>query len=97
MAKETEQTTSTTTEEPPRDAEQAGDGRASDAGHVCNVAFCPIGLALSAVQPMKPDVDRAPIGRRPRVLPGGEGGHDARADDLSKDGGASTFEKIDIG
>ena len=25
-------------------------------GHVCNVAFCPIGLALSAVQPLKPDV-----------------------------------------
>ena len=42
-------------------------------GHVCNVAFCPIGLALTAVQPLKPDVVEHLLARGPRVLPGGEG------------------------
>jgi hypothetical protein len=97
MAKETEQTTSTTTDEPPRDAEQAGDGRASDAGHVCNVAFCPIGLALSAVQPMKPDVIEHLLVAGREFFLAAKAVIDARADDLSKDSGTSTFEKIDIG
>ena len=26
----------------------------AEAAHVCDVAFCPIGLALSAVQPLAP-------------------------------------------
>jgi hypothetical protein len=97
MAKETEQTTSTTTEEPHRDAERAGSGRAGDAGHVCDVAFCPIGLALSAVQPMKPDVIEHLLVAGREFFLAAKAVIDARADDLSKDGGPSTFEKIDIG
>ena len=40
---------------------------------------------------------RAPPARRPGVLPGGQGADGRPADDLSKDGGSPTFEKIDIG
>jgi hypothetical protein len=97
MAKETEQTTSTATEEPPLDAEPTGSGRADDAGHVCDVAFCPIGLALSAVQPMKPDVIEHLLVAGREFFLAVKAVIDARADDLSKDGRPSTFEKIDIG
>ena len=38
--------------EPQREEAQA----AADREHVCNVAFCPIGLALSTVQGAAPDV-----------------------------------------
>ena len=37
-------------------APPVADGAGGAARHVCDVAFCPIGLALSAVQPLKPDV-----------------------------------------
>jgi hypothetical protein len=39
--------------ERPRDDERE---QTSDREHVCNVAFCPIGLALSTVQGAAPDV-----------------------------------------
>ena len=39
--------------------------------HVCNVAFCPIGLALTAAERVQPDVVVAPAAGRPRVLPRG--------------------------
>jgi hypothetical protein len=97
MTKKTEQRTSTTTEEPSRDAEQARNDRVSDAGHVCDVAFCPIGLALSAVQPMKPDVVEHLLAAGREFFLAARALMDARADDLSKEGDASTLEKIDIG
>lgn len=96
MAKRTEPTSSATTEEPPPDAEQVRDDRVSG-GHVCDVAFCPIGLALSAVQPMKPDVIEHLLVAGREFFLAAKAVMDARADDLSKDGGPSTFEKIDIG
>jgi len=102
MAKKTEQrtstqSTSTTTEEPSRDAEEVRNDDASDAGHVCDVAFCPIGLALSAIQPMKPDVVEHLLAAGREFFLAAKAIMDARADDLSKDGDASTLEKIDIG
>jgi len=94
---ETEPTSSATTEEPPPDADQDGNERASGAGHVCDVAFCPIGLALSAVQPMKPDVIEHLLVAGRELFLAAKAVMDARADDLSKGGGPSTLEKIDIG
>lgn len=96
MGKKTEQRTSTATEDP-RDAEQARNDRVSDAGHVCDVAFCPIGLALSAVQPMKPDVVEHLLAAGREFFLAAKALMDARADDLSKEGDASSLEKIDIG
>ncbi len=72
-------------------------GRAADAGHVCNVAFCPIGLALTAVQPLKPDVVEHLLVAGREFFLAAKALMDARADDLTKDGGPTTFEKIDIG
>ena len=70
---------------------------AADAGHVCNVAFCPIGLALTAVQPLKPDVVEHLLLAGREFFLAAKALMDVRADDLSKDGGSPTFEKIDIG
>jgi hypothetical protein len=82
--------------EPPASAPGKGPA-AGDAGHVCNVAFCPIGLALSAVQPLKPDVVEHLLLAGREFFLAAKALMDVRADDLSKDGGSPTFEKIDIG
>ncbi len=67
-------------------------------GHVCNVAFCPIGLALSAVQPMKPDVIEHLLLAGREFFLAAKAVMDARADELKdEDGASTTFEKIDIG
>ncbi len=67
-------------------------------GHVCNVAFCPIGLAISAVQPLRPDaVEHLLVAGRELFL-AMRTIVDARADQFGgPDVAASTFEKIDIG
>lgn len=82
--------------EVPRSAPGKGPA-AADAGHVCNVAFCPIGLALTAVQPLKPDVVEHLLLAGREFFLAAKALMDVRADDLSKDGGSPTFEKIDIG
>jgi hypothetical protein len=70
---------------------------ATESGHVCNVAFCPIGLALSAVQPMKPEVVEHLLVAGREFFLAAKALLEVRADDLSKEGVPSTFEKIDIG
>ena len=69
----------------------------TETGHVCNVAFCPIGLALSAVQPMKPDVIEHLLLAGREFFLAAKAVMDARADELRSDEVSSTFEKIDIG
>jgi hypothetical protein len=66
-------------------------------GHVCDVAFCPIGLALTAVQPLKPDVVEHLLVAGREFFLAAKALMDIRAEDLAKDGSSSTFEKIDIG
>ena len=70
---------------------------AGGAGHVCNVAFCPIGLALTAVQPMKPEVVEHLLVAGREFFLAAKALLEVRADDLAKQGASSTFEKIDIG
>jgi hypothetical protein len=77
--------------------EAGGDTVTGAAGHVCNVAFCPIGLALSAVQPMKPDVIEHLLLAGREFFLAAKAVLDARADELKDDGVSTTFEKIDIG
>lgn len=96
-AKSNAKTTRPTQEDPPPGAASTGQGTAADAGHVCNVAFCPIGLALTAVQPLKPDVVEHLLVAGREFFLAAKALMDARADDLTKDGGPTTFEKIDIG
>jgi hypothetical protein len=65
--------------------------------HVCNVAFCPIGLALTAVQPMKPDVVEHLLVAGREFFLAAKALLEVRADEVGHDGHAPTFEKIDIG
>jgi hypothetical protein len=72
-------------------------GTTAETGHVCNVAFCPIGLALTAVQPLKPDVVEHLLVAGREFFLAAKALLEIRADDLTSDGGSSAFEKIDIG
>ncbi len=65
--------------------------------HACNVAFCPIGLALTAVEPLKPDVVEHLLVAGREFLLAAKAVLDARADGITRDGTRTTLEKIDIG
>jgi hypothetical protein len=70
---------------------------AEAAAHVCDVAFCPIGLALTAVQPLRPDaVEHLLVAGRELFL-AMRTIVDARAEQFAGESAAGTFEKIDIG
>lgn len=70
---------------------------AEDGGHVCNVAFCPIGLALSAVQPLRPEaVEHLLVAGRELFL-AMRAVVDGRAEQFAGEDGSSDLEKIDIG
>ena len=83
--------------EPSAEPSKAESEAKTDTGHVCNVALCPIGLALTAVQPLKPDVVEHLLVAGREFFLAAKALMDVRADDLKGDGGSSTFEKIDIG
>jgi hypothetical protein len=73
------------------------DGGGGAARHVCDVAFCPIGLALSAVQPLKPDVVEHLLVAGREFLLAAKAVIDARVAEDPDGGPAPTFERIDIG
>jgi hypothetical protein len=73
-------------------------GRNED--HVCNVAFCPIGLALTAADRVQPDVVAHLLVAGREFFLAAKAVMDARADDLRDDGpseGPARMERIDIG
>jgi hypothetical protein len=61
------------------------------------VAFCPIGLALSAVQPLKPDVVEHLLVAGREFLLAAKAVIDARVAEDPEGGPAPTLERIDIG
>jgi hypothetical protein len=65
----------------------------------CPVAFCPICLAVSAVQPIKPDVVEHLLRAGSEFFLAFRALLDARADEMAgeHDDGSSRMEKIDIG
>ena len=70
------------------------------AGHVCTVAFCPIGLALTAAERVQPDVVSHLLVAGREFFLAAKAVMDARADDLRADGsaeGSPRMEHIDIG
>jgi hypothetical protein len=80
------------------DPAAAEDGAAGGvARHVCDVAFCPIGLALSAVQPLKPDVVEHLLLAGREFLLAAKAVIDARVAEDPDGGPAPTLERIDIG
>jgi hypothetical protein len=75
---------------------------AHEGGGVCPVAWCPICLAVTAVQPLRPDVVEHLLKAGTELLLAFRGVIDARAEDLTEEGGAepagpTRLEKIDLG
>jgi hypothetical protein len=70
---------------------------ADGAKHVCDVAFCPIGLALSAVQPLKPDVVEHLLVAGREFLLAAKAVLDARVGESGDEGSPPRLERIDIG
>jgi hypothetical protein len=65
--------------------------------HVCQVAFCPIGMALSAVQGAAPDVLEHLLAAAREFLLATKAVVDARSADLQEPGSPTRLEKIEIG
>jgi hypothetical protein len=83
--------------EPEDTSRQPGGG---EGGHVCDVAFCPIGLALTAAERVQPDVVAHLLVAGREFFLAAKAVMDARADDLRDDGpaeGLARMERIDIG
>ena len=94
---ETKQTKRKTATSEADGAHDASEHLHPEGEHVCNVAFCPIGLALSAVQPLKPDVVEHLLVAGREFFLAAKALLDARGDELHPGGAPTTFEKIDIG
>jgi len=102
-SKKTTATTSEPESEPAsEEAAKAGAAKASASAraHVCPVAFCPIGMALTSVQQIAPDVLDHLLAAGREFLLAAKAVVDARAADF--DGGErqerqDTLERIEIG
>src|SRR5215210_3344339 len=73
---------------------------AAGPGHVCIVAFCPIGLALAAAERVQPDVVSHLLVAGREFFLAAKAVIDARAEDLGGDvprEGPARMEHIDIG
>jgi hypothetical protein len=82
------------------DAAPAPDAAAHEPGG-CPVAWCPICIAVTAVQPLKPEVIEHLLKAGTEMLLAFRGVIDARADEMQppdgEDPGSTRLEKIDIG
>lgn len=85
----------------PQDA--PGEGSVDAAAHAatgCPVAWCPICMAVTAVQPLRPEVIEHLLKAGTEMLLAFRGVVDARADEMrppDDDEGPTRLEKIDIG
>lgn len=77
-------------------AEPAPPEAADQAAPVCTVSFCPICLAVTAMQPLRPEVVEHLLLAGRELLIAARAVLDARAADPDGSSG-SVFEKIDIG
>jgi len=69
---------------------------ATPGSHVCQVAFCPIGLALSSVQQAAPDVMEHLLAAAREFFLAAKAVVDARAGDLQAGAPAGRLERIEI-
>jgi hypothetical protein len=67
-----------------------------DRGHVCTVGFCPICLAVTAVQPLKPDAVEHLLNAGREFLLAMTAVLGARADEAGGKEKAPTLTRIDI-
>ena len=92
-----------TTPTEPEAAPRAEPDQHAHEGATCPVAWCPICLAVTAVQPLRPEVVEHLLKAGTELLLAFRGVLDARADDLTGAGdgeppaGPTRLEKIDLG
>ena len=79
-----------------RDGESAS-ASASAPSHVCSVAFCPIGMALTSIQGAGPEVLDHLLAAAREFLLAARAVIDARAADFEGRAGSAGLEKIEIG
>jgi hypothetical protein len=84
---------------PHRDSPEGGQATGSHGG--CPVAWCPICLTVTTVQPMKPELVEHLLKAGTEMLLALRAVVDARADEMTVEGsgrskGASSLEKIDL-
>ena len=101
MAETAKQTKKGTNRRPVEAAPDPGPAaEAPGATHVCTVAFCPIGLALTAAERVQPDVVSHLLVAGREFFLAARAVMDARADDLRGEAapdGPPRVERIDIG
>lgn len=68
-----------------------------EGGPICTVGFCPICLAVTAMQPMRPDVLEHLLNAGREFLLAAKSVLDARADAVASEEHPTRLEKIDIG
>ena len=82
---------------PPRAAAAAAAEEPREADrHVCTVSFCPICLAVTAVQPIRPDAVEHLLNAGREFLLAVTATLSARADDAETEGSKPTLTRIDI-
>jgi hypothetical protein len=82
---------------PPRPESRAPEASAhADAGQVCTVGFCPICLAVTAVQPLKPEAVEHLLNAGREFLLAMTAVLGARADETGGKEKAPTLTRIDI-
>lgn len=79
-----------------RSEEPREDTATAQRDHVCNVAFCPIGLALSTVHGAAPDVLEHLLKAAQEFLLATKAVIDARASDLEGEGADASLQRIEI-
>jgi len=77
-----------------RDTGSANDAR--DGGHVCTVGFCPICLAVTTVQPLRPEAVEHLLNAAREFLLAMSAVLSARADDTGGKESGPTLTRIDI-
>jgi hypothetical protein len=85
----------------PREGEEPSAEPSGHAATGCPVAWCPICMAVTAVQPLKPEVIEHLLKAGTEMLLAFRGVIDARADEMHQpdddDPGPTRLQKIDIG
>ena len=81
-------------DEASRDTGTAKDGR--EGGHVCTVGFCPICLAVTTVQPLRPEAVEHLLNAAREFLLAMSAVLSARADDTGGKESGPTLTRIDI-
>lgn len=80
----------------PKSAPKAAERQEEHAAHVCNVAFCPVGMALTAAQGAAPEAVEHLLAAGRELLLAAKAVVDARAAGVDPKAGQAKLQKIEI-